>query len=43
MKNNDFYEISMNYGNNVNKMYKVLESINPSITFSKVVNTKFIR
>ncbi len=41
MKNGDFHEISMNYGNSINKMFKVLKSINPSITFPKMVKTSF--
>ncbi|WP_339673511.1 hypothetical protein [Dasania marina] len=41
MKNRDFHQISMNYGNNVNEMFKALQSINPEITFSKTIKTNF--
>lgn len=41
MKNGDFHEISMDYGNSINKMFKVLKSINPDITFPKTVKTSF--
>ncbi|WP_136806939.1 hypothetical protein [Desulfosediminicola flagellatus] len=41
MENSDFHEISMNYGNSVNKMFKVLKSINPEITFPKTVKKTF--
>ena len=41
MKNEDFHEISMNYGNSVNKMFKVLKSINPGITFPKIVKKNY--
>ncbi|WP_019529379.1 hypothetical protein [Dasania marina] len=41
MKNRDFHQISMNYGNNVNEMFKVLQSINPEITFPKTIKTTF--
>ena len=41
MSNGDFHVISMNYGNNIDNMFKVLKSINPSITFSKSVKTDF--
>ena len=41
MKNSDFHKISMNYGNSVNKMFEVLKSVNPSITFPKTVKTSY--
>ncbi len=41
MKNADFHKISMNYGNSVNKMFKVLKSVNPEITFPKIINKSF--
>jgi hypothetical protein len=41
MKNADFHEISMNYGNNINKMFKTLQSLNPEITFPKTVKTNY--
>lgn len=41
MKNSDFHEIVMNYGNSINKMFKVLKTINPNITFSKSVKTSY--
>jgi len=40
LNDGNFFEISMNYGNNINKMYKAVKSINPSIEFPKKVNTK---
>ncbi|KEA61955.1 hypothetical protein ADIMK_4102 [Marinobacterium lacunae] len=30
----------MNYGNSINKMHKVIQSIAPEITFPKKVNMK---
>ena len=41
MENESFHEICMNYGNNVNEMFKVLKSINPKITFPKTINKSF--
>ncbi len=41
MKNSDFHEIVMDYGNSVNKMFKILNSINPEITFPKNVKTGY--
>lgn len=38
MKNGDFHEIVMNYGNSINQMHAAIQSINPDITFSKSVN-----
>ena len=35
-----FHEICMNYGNNINKMYEAVKSINPNVTFPKTVNKK---
>lgn len=35
-----FYEISMNYGNNIKEMYMAIKSINPEVTFPKTVNKK---
>ncbi len=41
MKNGEFHEIVMNYGNNINKMHAALKDVNRNITFSKRVNQKF--
>jgi hypothetical protein len=41
MNNSDFHKISMNYGNSVNKMFKILKSIKPEITFPKTVKTSY--
>lgn len=41
MKNSDFHEITMNYGNSADEMFKVLKSINPSITFPKSIKTGY--
>ncbi|MCW8933451.1 MAG: hypothetical protein OQK98_01885 [Gammaproteobacteria bacterium] len=41
MKNDDFHEISMNYGNSVNKMFKVLKTINPDISFPKIIKKSY--
>ena len=41
LKNGEFHEIVMNYGNNINKMLAALKDVNPSITFSKRVKQKF--
>lgn len=40
LNDGSFHEICMNYGNNVNKMYSAIKSINPNVTFSKKVNKK---
>ena len=41
MKNGDFHQISMNYGNSINKMFKVLKSVRPEITFPKKIKTNY--
>jgi hypothetical protein len=41
MKDGQFHKISMNYGNNVNKMHKVLKSINPEIEFPYTIKTSY--
>lgn len=41
MKNGDFHKISMNYGNNINTMFKALKSINPDMEFPKTINTRY--
>lgn len=41
MKNGEFHNISMNYGNSINKMFKVLKSLNPKLSFPKKVNTDY--
>ena len=38
MKNGEFHEIVMNYGNRVNKMHAAIKKIDPDIAFSKKVN-----
>lgn len=35
-----FHEICMNYGNNINKMYKAIKSINSNVVFPKRLNKK---
>ncbi|WP_036192131.1 hypothetical protein [Marinobacterium lacunae] len=40
LKDGTFHHISMNYGNSINKMHKVIQSIAPEITFPKKVNMK---
>lgn len=40
LKDGSFRHISMNYGNNINKMHKIIKSINPDVTFPKIANTK---
>jgi len=40
LKDGSFHHISMNYGNNINKMHKIIKSINPDIHFPKKVNVK---
>lgn len=41
MRNGDFHKISINYGNDINQMFKALKTINPSITFPKVVKSNY--
>ncbi len=40
LKDGSFHEISMNYGNNINKMHKAVCSINSDIPFPSTVNKK---
>lgn len=40
MNDGRFYQISMNYGGNINKMFKAVKSIKPDVTFPKRVNLK---
>lgn len=41
MINGNFHKISMNCGNDINKMYKALKTVRPDIEFSKSVRTTF--
>lgn len=40
LKDGTFHHISMNYGNNINEMYRAVHSVNPEVTFPKRVNLK---
>jgi hypothetical protein len=40
LNDGSFYEISMNYGNNINEMHAAVKTINSNVTFPKKVNKK---
>ncbi|MBU2952998.1 hypothetical protein [Marinobacter sp. F3R08] len=40
MKDGSFHHITMNYGNNIRKMYKAVKQVNPEVTFPYRVNQK---
>ncbi|SFI43667.1 hypothetical protein SAMN05216206_2252 [Pseudomonas guineae] len=41
MKNGGFHKISMNYGVSVNRIFKTLRSIKPTMTFSNTANISY--
>lgn len=41
LKDGSFHHISMNYGNSLKDLFAAIKSINPSVTFSSSVNTKY--
>ncbi|MBB3048944.1 hypothetical protein FHR99_003218 [Litorivivens lipolytica] len=40
MKNGTFHNVSMNYGNNINKMFKAIKTIRPELEFPSQINQK---
>lgn len=40
LNDGSFHEISVNYGNNIKKMYLAIKTVNPDVTFSNKVNKK---
>lgn len=40
LRDGTFHPIPMNYGNNINKMYRAVKQVRPQVTFPRRVNTR---